>query len=106
MLIPPNEAYIKVYNVEIVTITKMAIYSNVTALINQLNAGDRCWNFSSMEVGTCFTMSIHDLHANRILIKIYGEGYEKTCSIPTQLKKLITTEIFKKTIAEDLYPVI
>ena len=59
-----------------------------------------------MEIGTCFTMSIHDLHANRILINIRGETIEKTFSVPTQLKKLITTEIFKKTIAEELYPVI
>ena len=51
-------------------------------------------------------MSIHDLHANKILINVRGETIEKTFSIPTQLKKLITTEIFKKTIAEDLYPVI
>ena len=106
MLIPPKEVYIKVYNIEIVTITKMAIYNNVSTLIDQLNAGDRCWNFSSMDVGTCFTMSIDDLQANRILIKIIGEGYEKSFSIPTQLKKLISTEIFKKTIAEDLFPVI
>ena len=31
---------------------------------------------------------------------------KKTFSVPTQLKKLITTEIFKKTIAEELNPVI
>ena len=31
---------------------------------------------------------------------------ENTFLVPTQLKKLITTEIFKKTIAEELYPVI
>ena len=84
----------------------MAAFRDITTLIDQLNDGDRCWNFSSMEIGTCFTMRIFDLHANRILINVRGETIEKTFSVPTQLKKLITTEIFKKTIAEDLNPVI
>ena len=84
----------------------MAVFRDITTLIDQLNVGDRCWNFSSMEIGTCFTMSIYDLHANRILINVRGETIEKTFSVPTQLKKLITTEIFKKTIAEGLDPVI
>ena len=107
MLIPPKEVYIKVCNIDIVTISKMAIYNNVSTLIDQLNTGDRCWSFSSMNVGTCFTISIgDDLQENIILIKIIGEGYEKSFSIPTQLKKLISTQIFKKTIAEDLFPVI
>ena len=60
----------------------------------------------SMEIGTCFTMVIHDLHANRIVIKIRGETTEKTFSVPTQLKKLIRSEIFKKKIEEELDPVI
>ena len=59
-----------------------------------------------MEIGTCFTMNIHDLHANKILIKVRGETIKKTFSLPTQLNKLITTDVFKKTKAEGLDPVI
>ena len=84
----------------------MAAFRDITTLIDQLNGGDRCLNFSGMEIGTCFTMRIFDLHANRILINVRGETIEKTYSVPTQLKKLITTEIFKKTLDEDLNPVI
>ena len=73
MLIPPNEAYIRVYNVEIVTITTMAIYSDITTLINQLNDGDKCWSFSTMEIGICFTVNTNDLQSNKILIKVRGE---------------------------------
>ena len=51
-------------------------------------------------------MSIHDLHANKILIKVRGEIIGKTFSLPTQLNQLITTDVFKKTKAEGLDPVI
>ena len=106
MLISPNEVYIRVYNVEIVTITKMAIYSDVTALINQLNDHERCWSFSSMEVGTCFTVFFRDLQLNQVHIRIRGEGYEKIFSIPTQLRKLITTGVFAKVKDDGMNPVI
>ena len=105
MLIPPKEVYIKVCNIDIVTISKMAIYNNVSTLIDQLNTGDRCWSFSSMNVGTCFTISDY-LNENRIIIMIIGEEYEKSFTIPSELKRLISTQIFKKTIVEDLFPVI
>ena len=110
MLIPSKEVYIKVCNIDIVTISKMAIYNNVSTLnvstlINQLNAGDRCVSFSSMNVGTCFTISDY-LNENRIIIMIIGEEYEKSFTIPSELKRLISTQIFKKTIVEDLFPVI
>ena len=80
----------------------MAVFRDITALIQQLNAGDRCWNFSSMEISTCFTIK----HANKIRIKLRGETIEKTFSFTMQLEKHITTEIFKKTCEEGLYPII
>ena len=78
----------------------MAIYSDITTLINQLNNGDKCWSFSSMEISECFTVNINDLQSNTILIKVRGETMEKTFSLPTQLSKLITTDVFEKTKAE------
>ena len=84
----------------------MAIYSDITTLINQLNAGDKCWSFSSMEIGTCFTVNINDLQSNKILIKVRGETMEKTFSLPTQLRKLITADVFEKVKADGMNPVI
>ena len=84
----------------------MAINSDVTALINQLNNHERCWNFSSMEVGTCFTVFFRDLQSNQVHIRIRGEGYEKIFSIPTQLRKLITTGVFEKVKNDGMNPII
>ena len=84
----------------------MEVFGDITTLINQLNDGDRCWNFSSMEIGTCFTIRIFDLHANRVLINVRGETIKKSYSVPTILKKLITTDLYKKTLSEELNPVI
>ena len=55
----------------------MAVYTDITTFIQKLNAGEKCCNFSSMEIGTCFTIKMHDLHANKILIKLRGETIEK-----------------------------
>ena len=84
----------------------MEVFGDITTLIDQLNDVDRCWNFSSMEIGTCFTIRIFDLHANRVLINARGETIEKSYSLPIILKKLITTDLYKKTCAEELNPVI
>ena len=78
MLIPPNEVYIRVYNVEIVKITKMAIYSNVTALINQLSDHERCWNFSSMEVGTCFTVFLEIYNQTKYISELEEKDMKKS----------------------------
>ena len=65
----------------------MAMYSDVTTLVNQLNNGDKCWNFSNMEIGTCFTVVFRDIQSNKVHIKVRGEKIEKTFSLPTQLRK-------------------
>ena len=106
MLIPSNEMYIRVYNVQIITITIMAMYSDITTLVNQLNNGDKCWNFSNMEIGTCFTVAFRDIESGKIHIKVRGETMEKKFSIPTQLRKLITTDIFEKVKEDGMNPVI
>ena len=100
MFILPHETYIKDYNVEIFTITTMAIYSDITTLINKLNDGDKCWSFSNMEIGTCFTVLFRDMQSNKVNIKVRGETMTKTFSLPTQLRKIITTDIFEK-VKED-----
>ena len=84
----------------------MEVFGDITALIDQLNDVDRRWSFSSMEIGTCFTIRILDLHANRVLINVKGETTEKSYSIPIILKKLITTNLYRKTFAEELKPII
>ena len=84
----------------------MAMYSDVTTLVNQLNNGDRCWSFSNMEIGTCFTVFFRDIQSNKVHIKVRGETMEKTFSLPTQLRKLITTDIFEKVKDDGMNPVI
>ena len=84
----------------------MEVFGDITTLIDQLNDGDRCWNFSSMEIGTGFTLRIFYLHANRVLINVRGETIEKSYSVPIILKNLIITDLYKKTCAEELNPVI
>ena len=49
-----------------------------------------------MKVGTFFTVFFQDLQLNQVHIRIRGEGYEKIFSLPTQLRKLITTDIFQR----------
>ena len=82
------------------------MYSDVTTLVNQLNNGDKCWSFSNMEIGTCFTVFFRDLQSNNVHIKVRGERLEKTFLLPTQLRKLITTDIFEKVKDDGMNPVI
>ena len=57
-------------------------------------------------VATCFTVNCKDLQSNKILIKVRRETMEKTFSLPTQLRKLITTDVFQKVKADGMNPVI
>ena len=85
----------------------MAIYSDITTHINKLNDGDKCWSFNNMEINsTCFSVNTNDLQSNKILIKVRGETMEKTFSLTTQLRKLITTDVFEKVKADGMNPVI
>ena len=84
----------------------MEVLGDITALIDQLNDVDRRQSFSYMENGTCFTIRSLDLDTDRVLINIKGETAEKSYSIPIVLKKLITTDLYKKTFAEELKPII
>ena len=59
-----------------------------------------------MEIGTCFTVAFSDMQSNNVHIKVRGETMEKKFSIPTQLKKLITTDIFEKVKEDGMNPVI
>ena len=78
-----------------------------TALIDQLNNADnKCWSFHSMEIGTCFSIRSIDFDKDRVFINIEGETTEKYYSIPIVLKKLVTTDLYKKIFAEELKPII
>ena len=70
-----------------------------TTLINQLN---KCWNFHSMEIGTCFTIRSIDFDMDKVLINIKGETTEKYYSIPFILKKIVTSNFYKKICAKKL----
>ena len=74
-----------------------------TALIDQLN---RYQSFSSMEIGTCFTIRSFDFDKNRVLINIKGETTEQYYSIPFILKKIVASNFYKKICAEELKPII
>ena len=76
------------------------------ALIDQLNNVDRYQSFSSMEIGTCFTIRSLDLDEDRVFINIKGEAAEKSYSIPLVLKKLIASNLYKEICAEELKPII
>ena len=85
----------------------MEAFGDFTAIIDQLNnANNRCWNFHSLENGTCFSIRSIDLDENRVLIKIEGETTEEYYFIPFVLKKLITSTFYKKICAEELKPII
>ena len=84
----------------------MEALRDFTALIDQLNDVDKYQSFSSMENGTCFTIRSLDLDKDRVFINIKGETAEKSYSIPLVLKKLITTDLYKKIFAEELKPII
>ena len=77
-----------------------------TALVDQLNNVDRYQSFSSMEIGTCFTIRNLDFDKNRVLINIKGETTEKSYSIPLVLKKLIASNLYKETCSKKLKPII
>ena len=59
-----------------------------------------------MEVGTCFTVFFRDVQSNQVHIRIRGEAYERIFSMPTQLRKLITTGVFEKVKDDGMNPVI
>ena len=59
-----------------------------------------------MEVGTCFTVFFLDVQSNQVHIWIRGEAYERIFSMPTQLRKLITTGVFEKVKDDGMNPVI
>ena len=85
----------------------MEVFKDNTTLIDRLNnANNRCWSFHSMEIGTCFTIRSIDLDTDKVLINIKGETTEKYYSIPIVLKKLITSNLYKITCAEDLKPIV
>ena len=84
----------------------MEALRDFTALIDQLNNVDGYQSFSSMENGTSFTIRSLDLDKDRVLINIKGETTEKYYSIPIVLKKLVTTDLYKKIFAEELKPII
>ena len=84
----------------------MEAFGDFTALIDQLNNVDGYKSFHSMEIGTCFTIRSLDLDEDRVFINIKGETTEKYYSIPFVLKKLITSNLYKETCAEELKPII
>ena len=55
-----------------------------------------------MEIGTCFTIRSLDLDENRVFINIKGETTEKYYSIPFILKKIVTSNFYKKICAKKL----
>ena len=80
----------------------MEAIRDFTAIIDQLNNVDKYQSFSSMENGTSFTIRSLDLDKDRVFINIKGETAEKSYSIPLVLKKIITSNLYKETYAEDL----
>ena len=84
----------------------MEAFGDFTAIIDKLNNVDGYQSFSSMENGTCFSIRSLDLDMDRVLINIEGETTEEYYSIPFVLKKLITTNLYKKICAEELKTII
>ena len=78
----------------------MAVFTDITTLIKKLNAGDKCWNFTIMKIGTCFTIKCMIYMQTKFLSKLEEKQWKKTFLLPTQLNKLITSDVFKKTKAE------
>ena len=76
------------------------------ALIDQLNNVDRYQSFSSMEIGTCFTIRNLNFDKDRIFINIKGETTKQYYSIPFILKKIVASNFYKKICAEELKPII
>ena len=106
MLIPPNEVYIRVYNVEIVTITKwqstvMLLISSTSSMIMKDVGALTAYSWNMFH-----RFFFRDLQLIQVHIRIRGEGYEKIFSMPTQLRKLITTGVFEKVKDDGMNPVI
>ena len=84
----------------------MEAFGDFTAIIDQLNHVDRYQSFSSMEIGTCFSIRSLDLDENRVFINIKGRTTEESYSIPFVLKKIIASNLYKKICAKKLNPII
>ena len=62
--------------------------------------------FSSIGIGTCFSIRSLNLDENRVFINIKGRTTEESYSIPFVLKKIIASNLYKKICAKKLNPII
>ena len=84
----------------------MEAFGDFTAIIDKLNNVDGYQSFSSIGIGTCFTIRSLNLDENRVFINIKGRTTEESYSIPFVLKKIIASNLYKKICAKKLNPII
>ena len=67
-----------------------------------LNHVDGYRSFSSVEIGTCFSIRSLDLDMDKVFINIKGRTTKQYYSIPFILKKIVASNFYKKICAKKL----